>query len=216
MLNANFLFGQQLDYKLIESTVQQVVKRVVPATVAVEEFDTIRNKVSGIGRFSAVVVTPEGHILSVAHGASPNKVYQVTFSDGKKVLALGLGSIKDADAAMLKIIPAGKWPYAEMGWSSGLAPFQPLISLGYPGSMKHSGPALVRFGYITASTFHPGFFCHTALMEPGDSGGPSFDINGRVIGIHSRISQVLDGNFEVPIDTFRRYWDQLLIPKAYR
>ena len=41
----------------------------------------------------------------------------------------------------------------------------------------------------------------------GDSGGPLFDFNGRLIAIHSRISQQPDQNFHVPIECFHANWD---------
>jgi serine protease Do len=43
----------------------------------------------------------------------------------------------------------------------------------------------------------------------GDSGGPLLDTAGRVIGIHSRISDGVTDNYHVPIDTFRDTWDRL-------
>ena len=49
----------------------------------------------------------------------------------------------------------------------------------------------------------------------GDSGGPLFDINGRVIGIHSRIGNPLTVNLHVPIDTYRREWDRLVAGEAW-
>jgi len=44
----------------------------------------------------------------------------------------------------------------------------------------------------------------------GDSGGPLFDLQGRVIGIHSRIAGPTDVNLHVPVDIFRENWDRLL------
>tara|TARA_Y100001934_G_C11993431_1_gene604223 strand:- start:248 stop:718 length:471 start_codon:yes stop_codon:yes gene_type:complete len=41
----------------------------------------------------------------------------------------------------------------------------------------------------------------------GDSGGPLFDFEGRVIAIHSRISKKPDENFHVPIDSYLANWD---------
>jgi serine protease Do len=43
----------------------------------------------------------------------------------------------------------------------------------------------------------------------GDSGGPLFDLEGRVVGIHSRIGPTLNMNFHVPVDTFDETWDRL-------
>jgi serine protease Do len=44
----------------------------------------------------------------------------------------------------------------------------------------------------------------------GDSGGPLFDLEGRVVGIHSRIGPTLNMNFHVPVDTFDETWDRLV------
>jgi serine protease Do len=44
----------------------------------------------------------------------------------------------------------------------------------------------------------------------GDSGGPLFDMQGRVIGIHSRINQEITTNIHVPIGTYRETWARLL------
>jgi serine protease Do len=44
----------------------------------------------------------------------------------------------------------------------------------------------------------------------GDSGGPLFDMGGRVIGIHSRINGPLTVNIHVPVDTYRDTWERLV------
>jgi serine protease Do len=43
----------------------------------------------------------------------------------------------------------------------------------------------------------------------GDSGGPLFDTEGNVIGIHSRINLTMESNFHVPVETYRATWDRL-------
>jgi serine protease Do len=43
----------------------------------------------------------------------------------------------------------------------------------------------------------------------GDSGGPLFDLNGKVIGIHSRIGMSIATNIHVPVNTYRETWDRL-------
>jgi serine protease Do len=46
-------------------------------------------------------------------------------------------------------------------------------------------------------------------LTGGDSGGPLFDLQGRVIGIHSRIGEPITANLHVPVDTYRDTWDRL-------
>ena len=115
---------------------------------------------------------------------------------------------------MLKIIEKGTWPYAPMGWSSSLQQNMPCISISYPGTVAAKTPT-VRFGYIAELEARGAYLRTTCLMEPGDSGGPVFDMKGRVIGLHSRIDMSLDANFEVPIDLYRIYWNALAKAENY-
>src|SRR5262249_28543431 len=49
----------------------------------------------------------------------------------------------------------------------------------------------------------------------GDSGGPLFDMEGRVIGIHSRIGMMITANIHVPVDTYRETWDRLVASEVW-
>lgn len=55
----------------------------------------------------------------------------------------------------------------------------------------------------------PGVVQTDCTISPGDSGGPLFDMHGRVVGIHSAISSSLAENFHVPVTEFYGTWDQL-------
>ncbi|MGN6420887.1 MAG: trypsin-like peptidase domain-containing protein [Pseudobacter sp.] len=215
LLTASCLFSQQPDFKSLESDIQRVVKRVSRATVSITNYDSVQDRETG-ATFTGVVVSGDGIILSAAHAVKTNQTYKINFPDGRTAVAKGLGSFDNNDAAVLKIIRQGTWPYAEMGWSCTLNTYEPCLSLGYPQNMRQSGPPLVRLGYIIESNENPGFLCNTALMEPGDSGGPLFDMNGKVIGIHSRIAQSANANFEIPVDEFRKNWEKLLNTGEYQ
>jgi serine protease Do len=49
----------------------------------------------------------------------------------------------------------------------------------------------------------------------GDSGGPLFDMNGKVIGINSRIAGAITANLHVPVDAFHDGWDRLVKAEAW-
>ena len=211
---------QKADAKKLEQSIALALKKAYPACVQLFAYDTLANKQAG-GVFSGVVVSKNGYILTAAHVARPGVIYKVSFADGRACLARGLGEIILAedktipDAAVLGIITPGTWPFAEMGNSSSLKPDEPCISISYPESLGQSSPIL-RFGYVAEVKNTRGFIRSTCLMEPGDSGGPLFDCEGRVIGIHSAIEVPEENNYDVPVDIYKKYWTALTTsPQAY-
>lgn len=219
-------FSQQRpEARKYEQLISRGVGKAFSASVYIIEFDTLKNQVkNGVDEadgFTGVVVSAAGHILTVSHAAKPNEVYRVSFPDGTKRIAVGLGRIGlqdkgvDYDMAMLKILKPGKWPFAEMASSTEVYLNEPVISIAYPSSFFKATPN-VRFGRVTDIDYSDGFITSSAKMEPGDSGGPLLDAFGRVIGIHSWIKEREDDNFDVPVDFFLQFWSALNVPKDYR
>lgn len=208
----------------IEKLIANAVDKAMASSVYIIEWDTLKNQVQkGIEEtsgFTGVVVSAEGHILTVSHAAMPNQIYRVSFPDGSKHIAVGLGRIgledgkKDYDMAMVKILKPGKWPFAKMARSQELKINQPVVSISYPGAFFKQTPN-VRFGRISDIDLSDGFIESSAKMEPGDSGGPLFDVQGRVVGIHSWIREKEDQNYDVPADHFLKYWTALNVAKDY-
>lgn len=213
IFNPIFAQNNSFNVEQLQAEVKQGIKQVYNASVHIIAYNSEFKKGVG-GQFSGVVVDGKGHILTAGHAVAPNAIYLVTFADGRQVKAKGLGVIPTVDAAMLVITDKGKWPIAKMGWSSILENNMPCISIACPGSLGFNNPT-VRFGYISNKLHENGYVQTTCLMEPGDSGGPLFDLKGRVIGIHSRIRDAQEDNFEVPIDVFRKYWTALQSPKIH-
>ena len=163
-----------------------------------------------------MLVSKGGQILSVAHAAETGEEYKILLPDGRKFSARGIGSNLVADCAMLQITDEFEdLPYVRMGESKSLVKNQPCLSISYPVGERASLAPVVRFGRLVKGGDRPGMLQSTALMEPGDSGGPLFDLDGRVIGIHSRITNGMEQNFEVPIDTFKKFWSELNREKIF-
>ncbi|MDR3008302.1 MAG: trypsin-like peptidase domain-containing protein [Sphingobacterium sp.] len=169
--------------------------------------------------FSGVIVSVDGAILTVAHSTKPGNFYRVIFPDGKQGVAKALGRLvvdqqsNLPDIAMMKMQGEGPWPFAEMGWSSSIAENQFCFGLSYPETLPFYIPFL-RTGRILKKMDDYGFIQSSSIMEPGDSGGPLFDALGRVIGLHSRIDSPEGINFEVPVNSYRKYWQSLSHPVA--
>ena len=83
---------------------------------------------------------------------------------------------------------------------------------GHPGGYKSGRAPVVRVGRILEiNTRSEARFIRTdCTIVGGDSGGPLFDMNGRVIGIHSRIGNPITANLHVPVDTYRDTWARLV------
>lgn len=210
--------------KMLEKMIANCVEKAMVTSVYIIEWDTLKNKVQdGIEEangFTGVVVSAEGHILTASHAAMPNQVYQISFPDGNKHIAVGLGRIgiqdkeTDYDMAMIKIQKPGNWSFAKIAPSTQLKIDQPVISISYPGAFFKALPN-VRYGRISDLDLSDGFIVSSAKMEPGDSGGPLFDQYGRVVGIHSWIKEPEDQNYDIPVDHFLKYWTALNIAKDY-
>ena len=218
-------FAQGQDVLTFEQEVKHSFVKSLPAVVRVCDY----NERTGDKRpmASGVVVSEEGLVLTVGHVNVPGKIFYVQFPDGREARARGLGEITPFDAAMIQIEEGGKYPYVPLGRSGNLPHGQACISLGYAASFRHSQPTL-RLGFVVKQSTPQqatGWrgegrrgnmrLQTTCLMEPGDSGGAVFDLEGMLIGLCSSIQLPLDANLEVPIDVYIEYWDALKQEEAY-
>ena len=193
--------AEEFDIDLLQASILQTIERVHPAVVSIT---------GGGTEFSGVIVSSDGHVLSAGHAVNPGATYRISLPDGRRFRGVGKGSNPRSDAALIRITePGDDLPFAPMGDSSSLGANQPCLGLSFPGGQRAGREPVVRFGRVVRSSRGRGMLQSTALMEPGDSGGPLFDLNGYVIGIHSRIGTDMERNYEVPVDTFRRFWNEL-------
>lgn len=197
---------------------KSTLARAMAASIKMFGIDSISGQQNS-APFSGAIVTVDGAILTVAHSTKPGNFYRVIFSDGKQGVAKALGRLvvdqqsNLPDIAMMKMQGEGPWPFAEMGWSSSIAENQFCFGLSYPETLPFYIPFL-RTGRILKKMDDYGFIQSSSIMEPGDSGGPLFDAIGRVIGLHSRIDSPEGINFEVPVNSYRKYWQSLSHPVA--
>jgi S1-C subfamily serine protease len=188
------------DLRDLERRVQEVVAKVSAATVCLR---------IGAGQGSGVIVK-DGLILTAGHVSGvPDGPTSIVFPDGKTIKGKALGRNTGIDSGMVKITEEGKWPTVEIGKSSDLKKGQWVIAIGHPGGHRPNRPLVVRVGRIIEVT---SFVIRTdCTLVGGDSGGPLFDLEGRVVGIHSRIGGFrIDENFHVPVDTFLSTWERLV------
>ena len=197
----------------LEQTFADVIEQVAPATVNIMVEDA---------QGSGVVISRDGYILTAAHVITrPNKTATITFADGSTASAITLGVNKTYDSGMLKITDKGKWTFVDIGESRDLKQGQWVMSIGHPGGLTEGRGLVYRAGRILktptqSDDVFPWFgnnesaIVTDCALVGGDSGGPLVDLNGYVVGIHSRIGGRLTENFHVPIDAFSKDWDELV------
>jgi hypothetical protein len=114
----------------------------------------------------------------------------------------------------MKIDEPGPYPFVEMGRSSTLALGQWVIAVGHPGGFRPNRSPVVRLGRVLMS--NPFLIRTDCAQDGGDSGGPLFDLDGVVVGIHSRIGPgAITENVHVPIDTYKQTWDRLASAESW-
>ena len=211
LVSSTTLSATEIDVPALQKKIYSTIDDVTPAVVSI----SLRGR-RQLGGFSGVIVSKDGHVLSAGHAVRPGGKYEVLLPDGRSFNAVGKGSNGVADCALLQITSDFEGlPYAQMGESKSLVKNQPCLSISYPSGQRARLAPVVRFGHLVRDGGGTKMLQSTALMEPGDSGGPLFDLNGRVIGIHSRITEGMEQNFEVPIDTFKKFWNELNREKGF-
>lgn len=186
----------------LESAVQAVAEMAMPSTVAL-----ISDKTGASG--SGVIVGKDGLVLTAAHVVQGAESMLVIFPDGKQVKGKVLGANYSKDIAMLRIADPGEWPAMPMGSSEGLKAGDWVVAMGHSAGFDPNRPPPVRFGRVISTG--PGtFFTTDCTLIGGDSGGPLFDLQGRVIAINSSIGESLQNNNHSGIDGFREDWERLL------
>lgn len=188
------------DLKAIQKQVRTVLDKVMPAVVGIR---------SGGASGSGVIVSKDGYVLTAGHvSAQPNRDVIVILPDGTNLKAKTLGGDHGIDSGLIKITEEKDWPFVEMGKSGDVKRGQWCIAAGHPGGFRKDRTPPVRLGRVLVCTDR--IIQSDCTVVGGDSGGPLFDLEGKVIGIHSRIGGPITANIHVPVDAYRNGWDRMV------
>ncbi len=192
------------DIKAIQDAMLAAIPKAQAATVCID---------LGDGSGSGVIVSAEGLVMTAAHVSSGvGKDVTVIMADGTKLKAETRGLDSETDAALIQItekLPEGKFfPTVEINKTGDTKLGDWIFSLGHSGGFNKERGAVSRIGRLVR-------VANTTMQTDGaliggDSGGPLFDMDGRLIGIHSRVGRVVGENMHVPIKVFTDNWDRLL------
>jgi serine protease Do len=161
-----------------------------------------------------VIVSKDGYVLTAAHvSGQPGRRVEFVLADGTTLRGKSLGANRGVDAGMMKIETQEDLPFLEMGSVDDLEVGDWCIAVGHPGGYKRGRTPPVRLGRIVR--LQDNVIQTDCTLVGGDSGGPLFDLEGRVIAIHSRIGTSTAWNFHVPISLYRSGWDQLVASETW-
>ncbi len=190
----------------LERQIKAVVAKALPAVVGMR---------IGASSGSGVIVSEDGIVMTAGHVVGkPGEAVIFFMADGKIAKGTTLGVFATGDAGLAKITDPGKWPFLEKGQSVSLQPGTWCLAIGHPLGYQKGRPPVVRVGRVLERG--PEMIQTDCPLVAGDSGGPLLDLNGKIIGINSRIGGQTDMNLHVVVEVFETYWDRLVKGDSWR
>src|SRR6266513_2191181 len=157
------------------------------------------------GAGSGFIINSDGYILTNTHVVANADEVTVRLTDRREFPAKVIGADERTDVAVIKI-NATNLPIVKLGDPARIKPGQWVLAIGSPFGFENSATA----GIISATSRSvPGenyvpFIQTDVAVNPGNSGGPLFNMVGEVIGINSQIFSRTGGfmgvSFAIPID----------------
>ncbi len=165
---------------------------------------------------SGVIYSSDGFVLTNDHVTIGAPTVIVGLRDGRSLKGVVTGRDRTGDLAVVKLA-AKDLPFAKLGSSDELVEGQLVLALGNPfGLAKEDHEPAATFGIVSAlHRFQGGEKVYgdaiqiDAAVNPGNSGGPLFDGEGRLVGITGRISiratekKNVGVGFAIPIDQIK-------------
>ena len=169
------------------------------------------------GAGSGFIVSSDGYILTNAHVVNEADEVTVKLTDRREFKAKIVGVDEPTDVAVLKIEATGL-PVVRIGDPAKLRPGEWVLAIGSPFGFDNSATAGIvsatARGLPGGDTNYVNFIQTDVAVNPGNSGGPLFNLAGEVVGINSQIYSRSGGymgiSFAIPIDVAVNVRDQLI------
>jgi serine protease Do len=167
------------------------------------------------GQGSGFIVSNDGYIITNAHVVDSADHVTVRLTDRREFKAKVVGTDKQSDIAVLKI-DAKSLPTVVLGKSADANVGEFVLAIGSPFGFENSASA----GIVSAKSRslpdanYTQFIQTDVAVNPGNSGGPLFNLAGEVIGINSQIYSRSGGyqgiSFAIPIEVAMNVKDQIV------
>mgnify|MGYP002381355513 CR=1 FL=1 len=163
----------------------------------------------GMALGSGFIVSPDGYVVTNNHVVEHATEVELVLDNGKTAPAKIIGTDKKTDLALLKIKEAGTYPYVQFGTKTPRVGDW-VVAVGNPfglGGTVTAGIVSAR-GRDIGSGPYDDFLQIDAPVNRGNSGGPTFDATGQVVGINTAIFSPSGGSvgigFAIPADVAKQ------------
>jgi S1-C subfamily serine protease len=191
--------------------VTRVANALLPSVASLRVVQSARDRRALVGAGSAVVISPDGFLLTSAHVvAGRGQEGSAGFTDGRELGFEVVGRDLASDLAVLRVEGTGLVP-APLGDAETLRVGQLVVAIGNPfgfaGSVTAGVVSALGRSLVAGSRRSPRIVDHLiqtdAALNPGNSGGALVTSRGEVVGINTAVAGVGLG-LAVPIDTATR------------
>ncbi len=173
-----------------------------------------RRRQYATGQGSGFFITADGYAVTNNHVVDKAESVEVTTDDGKTYTAKVIGTDPRTDIALIKVGGRSDFPFVHLGdHSPRIGDW--VLAVGNPfglGGTVTAGIVSARGRDIGAGPYDD-FIQIDAAVNKGNSGGPTFDVDGNVIGVNTAIFSPSGGNvgiaFDIPAETVKTVVAQL-------
>jgi len=163
---------------------------------------------------SGFIISADGYILTNAHVVDSANDVTVRLTDKREFKAKVIGADRRTDVALIKI-EAANLPAVQFGDPGKLKVGEWVVAIGSPFGFENTvtaGIVSAKGRSLPQENFVP-FIQTDVAVNPGNSGGPLFNLKGEVVGINSQIYSRTGGfmglSFAIPIDVANGIAQQL-------
>ncbi|MCL4716106.1 MAG: Do family serine endopeptidase [Hyphomonadaceae bacterium] len=166
---------------------------------------------------SGFFVDQNGTVVTNHHVVEGAEEITVRTSDGRELQADVVGSDEATDIAVLRVRGGGRFPYVTFDDASHVRVGDWVVAVGNPFGLEGTATAGIvsAMGRRDAGTSaYVDYMQIDAPINRGNSGGPTFDLAGNVIGVNTLIFSPTGGNvgigFAIPANTASQVVDQII------
>jgi serine protease Do len=166
---------------------------------------------------SGFLISQDGLVVTNNHVIDRATQIQVVMSDGTELDAELVGADPLTDLAVVRIKEKGAYPYVKFGSSKEIRKGDWVVALGNPfglGGTATAGILSADGRELGAGSPYTDFLQIDAPINRGNSGGPTFDLLGNVIGVNSQILSPTGGSvgigFAIPAELAKEVTDILI------